>query len=151
MLTFYQLSTKVSVVYDVSLPAEVNAFLDSMTGWISFGMTGIATTPLECLNLSGYIYRLLFWIAVPVVLVLMIILIVLCSLCFTKSRGKRVVVNSKEDASHGGAFHLDSGAEPERTATFFEKVLPPVLTILLCRAARSKLPPPPAAAAPSRL
>ena len=51
--TFYQITTKISSVYSVSLPAEVNAFLDTITSWISLGMTGVATTPLECVGLSG--------------------------------------------------------------------------------------------------
>ena len=40
LLSFYQLSTKVSVVYDVSLPADVNAFLESLTGFTSVFFVG---------------------------------------------------------------------------------------------------------------
>ena len=85
-----RISTKVSSVYQVALPSEVNDFLDAITGWISFGMTGIAdgdrvtipcpcpcirdhptlthnrclagiaTTPLECIGAAGYGSRLVF-------------------------------------------------------------------------------------------
>ena len=51
--TFYQITTKIGSVYSVSLPAEVNAFLDTITSWISLGLTGVVTTPLECVGLSG--------------------------------------------------------------------------------------------------
>ena len=59
IVCFYQISTKVPPVYDVVLPAEVQAFLDQFQMIVSFGMKGIATTPLECMGLEGYKNRLL--------------------------------------------------------------------------------------------
>ena len=49
----------------VSLPADVRKLLRSLSSWITFGLTGIATTPLECLGLGGYVPRLIFWMVLP--------------------------------------------------------------------------------------
>ena len=46
--------TKIASVYGVILPQKVTEFLASISGIISLGITGVATTPLECLGFVGY-------------------------------------------------------------------------------------------------
>jgi hypothetical protein len=69
---FYMISTKVGDVYRVSLPASVRTFLDSMSMAVSLGLQGFAVTPLECMGLSGYIPRLIFWMLIPPVAVALV-------------------------------------------------------------------------------
>ena len=66
LFTFYQIATKVSAVYDVALPPEVNAILERISNLITLGISGIATTPLECLGLRGYVPHLVFWMVLLV-------------------------------------------------------------------------------------
>lgn len=62
------IATKVPSVYVVMLPAEVRLLLERLSFFASFNVQGLATTPLECLGLGGYVAGLLFWMVVPVVL-----------------------------------------------------------------------------------
>ena len=145
VLTFYQLATKVSPVYEVSLPPDVNEFLESLGSLVGFGLEGVATTPLECLGLSGYRFRLLAYMISPAVIIAVVILIVcVSSACedramrtlaptstTTGKKGRQLTRGrGKDEASHGGAFHLADSSEPERETTLFEKTLPAVLTVL---------------------
>ena len=136
LLTFYQIATPLSTVYGVSLPTDVSEFLEAFSSVISLGMAGIATTPLECLGLSGYVWRLTFWMVLTPVVVLLVILGVMIS-NLVKNRVTRKpratttkpVVNSEDE--HGGAFHLAAAdAQGSKPPTFFEQCLPPVLLIL---------------------
>jgi len=128
LITFYQICTKISGVYEVTLPNDVNELLDQITVVITLGMTGVATTPLECLGLEGYVWRLRFWMIVPVVIILVIVVAVCAaSLCRTSTRAR---TTAKSDVDHGAAFHLADHDAPERRATFFERMLPAVLTAL---------------------
>jgi len=72
LIGFYQLATKVSVIYAVVLPARVSAFLSTLEIGISFNLDGIAT-PLTCLGWGGYLSRLQFWMALPAVLALLVL------------------------------------------------------------------------------
>jgi len=142
IMTFYQLSTKVASVYDVSLPPDINAFLDSLSGFFSLGIDSpsLSSTPLECLGLHGFYYKLLAYMALPPVLALLVILVVALSSCKRRprdaakggqeARRERTQRGQRTDDSHGGGFHLDQSAEPEREATFFEKTLPAVMALL---------------------
>ena len=71
IMTFYQLSTKVSSVYEVVLPPDVHAFLESCSSFFSFGIDSpsISSTPLACMGLGGYTWKLAFYMAVPPALV----------------------------------------------------------------------------------
>ena len=134
ILTFYQLSTKVSSVYEVVLPPDVNAFLEYLSNLVTLGIDSpeLSSTPLQCMNLSGYTVQLITYMAVPLILILVIMLAVACC----SGRGKKAAIRartaskSKGDDEHGGGFHLQSSDEPERAPTFFEKTLPAVLTML---------------------
>ena len=72
----YQLCTKVDTVYDVSLPPDVKGVLEHISGFISLGVNGVATTSLECMGLSGYRSRLLFWMTLPAVIIFLVALVV---------------------------------------------------------------------------
>ena len=69
----YQIATKVHDVYQVELPATVMQTLNAFSVSFSFGIT-YTSTPLECLGLHGYRSTLLFWMILPLVLVLIILL-----------------------------------------------------------------------------
>ena len=73
MIGFYMIVTRIASVYGVELPSDVRAFLDNLTIVITLGLQGIATTPLECLGLAGYVPRLSFWMLVPPVVIVAII------------------------------------------------------------------------------
>ena len=84
MMVFYQIATKVNSVYEVELPAAVKQLLNAFSVSFSFGIS-YTSTPLECLGLHGYRSTLLFWMILPLVLV---IIILLASLGITLVRGK---------------------------------------------------------------
>jgi hypothetical protein len=99
-------------------------------------MNGVATTPLECLGLTGYVWRLIFWMLLPPVIIFVIILSVYisgsASLCKKKRAASTTPVGKKDaDDEHGGAFHLsDAQIASDTPPTFIEQCLPPVLTAL---------------------
>ena len=95
MFTFYQITTKIGSVYGVSFPAAVNAFLETISNWISLGIIGITTTPLECIGLWGYLPRLLFWMAVPPCLVLAVVVIAEVS---SRVSGSKTVETAKSQS-----------------------------------------------------
>ena len=66
VIGFYQIATKIENVYDLYLPPRLRALLQKLQFGISLGIEGI---PLECIGAKGYISRLLFWTAVPVLLI----------------------------------------------------------------------------------
>ena len=137
LLGFYQIATKVSTLYEVSLPQDVSDFLDNFSGIISFGMQGIASTPLECMDLGGYLPRLWFWIITPAVLLLVVIFSVLVKACILKRRPKMrpktplvaAKLGKSDDDSHAHRFDM-ADHEETREATLFEQMLPAVLKIL---------------------
>ena len=131
VMTFYQLATKVPTVYSVLLPPDVNVFLESLSSFFSFGFDSpaLSSTPLECMSLHGYTYKLIAYMALPPVLVLIVVLVVTC----TSRRSTKVVtseVHTKKEADHGSGFHLEPSDGPQRDPTFFEKTLPAVLTLI---------------------
>ena len=124
------LQQKVASVYEVSLPPDVNSFLEQFSGWLTLGIQGVATSGISCFGLDGYFYQLLFWMALPVALVVLVIVGVAIS-SLLKRRKKTVIVSSRgKDEAHAGAFHLADVKEDEREPSFFEKCLPAVLTLL---------------------
>ena len=82
VLVFYQITTKIDSVYEVSLPAAVKHLVNSLSFTFSFGLS-YTSTPLACLGLHGYLSKLLFWMLLPPFLVLVILLL---SLGFTVCR-----------------------------------------------------------------
>ena len=69
-MVFYQIATKLNPVYEVELPAAVKQLLNAFSVSLSFGIS----YPLECLGLHGYRSTLLFWMILPLVLVLIVLL-----------------------------------------------------------------------------
>jgi hypothetical protein len=104
MIGFYMIATKVDNVYEVELPADVKKFLARLSGWITLGVRGVETTPLECMGLSGHVPRLLFWILVPPVVIVIVVAGNMAARAWSKRR---------------------NGAAPD--GTLFEQSLPLVL------------------------
>jgi uncharacterized membrane protein len=125
----------VSKVYEVTLPADVNALLESLSGIITLGISGVATTPLECMGLEGYMYQLLFWMILPLAIVLVVLMAVIISVMLKKRRlAKRAATKASKhelrSTSHMTAFHLADLSEPIAPPSLVEQTLPAVLTAL---------------------
>jgi hypothetical protein len=157
VFVFYQIATAVPRVYDVSLPPDVESSLETISIGISFGLTGIATTPLECAGLAGYMPRLAFWMALPVLVTLVIAGCVLLSSIrgagpseqqsaspngshfksgLLRSGSRRKIPRTMSSSSpsrrgiHGAVFHLQNATVPEQPPNACEKVLKPVLVVV---------------------
>jgi hypothetical protein len=81
---FYQIVTRIEVVYDLFLPAAVRELLLHIQLTISLGIEGV---PLECVGATGYITRLLLWSSAPLFLVLLAVLIEAVRLCRRRQFG----------------------------------------------------------------
>ena len=122
----------------VSLPPDVKGLIERMSSFISIGVNGVATTSLECMGLSGYRNRLLFWMIVPAGVILCVGLCVALSAKWREVQAKRcaasksseTAVRSSSDDDHDAAFHLHPSQEEDRPHTLFEQMLPAVLTAL---------------------
>ena len=77
IMVFYQIATKVDTVYEVEMPPAVKQLLNSFSITFSLGITYTAT-PLACLGVEGYPNTLLFYMILPIALVLVILVISLC-------------------------------------------------------------------------
>jgi len=155
VFVFYQIATRVPSVYEVSLPADIVAVLDTLSTIVTFGLENVATTPLECMKLEGYVPRLLFWMALPVGLTLVIVgLVLLSSWCRRHmcanlnnrvSRNARFLarftsrrLNSQDSFmaetgfNNGEALriHLQGNEDKERVSNTFEKTLRLVLLVM---------------------
>ena len=65
-------------MYEVRLPSDVQTLLGRMSVVVTFGVSfGLKMTPLACVGLDGFTSELLFWMATPLVLV-MVILVAVC-------------------------------------------------------------------------
>ena len=73
LIGFYQIGTKIGKLYHVAMPAEVAMVLEALELGISFGLD--ITTPFECFGANRYEQRLLFWLLLPLVLVLCLLTI----------------------------------------------------------------------------
>ena len=69
---FAMILSNIENVYKVELPAEVRQIVEAMKWVITFGLDWLMT-PLKCVGLHGYYWRLSFYMAVPVILILLII------------------------------------------------------------------------------
>ena len=70
IVSFYQIACKVSVVYQITLPASVTALLGLFEVAIYLGLD--ITAPFECLGAGSYLRRLQFWIVAPLVLIVVL-------------------------------------------------------------------------------
>ena len=67
IVSFYQIVIQLETVYQLYLPADVRALLASIQVIISLGIEAV---PLVCVGAKGYLGRLIFWMLVPLVLVI---------------------------------------------------------------------------------
>jgi hypothetical protein len=79
VFVFFQIVSQVPSVYDISMPSPVDFYLESISTVVTLGLTSVATMPLECVGLAGYQPRLIFWMIVPIMLVLVVAGIMLSS------------------------------------------------------------------------
>ena len=70
MIGFYQIGVKIGTVCRVVLPAEVRALLEAIQVGISLGLD--VTAPLECFGAHRYERQLLFWLLLPLILILLL-------------------------------------------------------------------------------
>ena len=68
------IATKFGSVYQVSLPGEVKRFLEQFAIALTLGIDIVEATPLECVGLSGYTPRMVFWTVAPIILVAFVFL-----------------------------------------------------------------------------
>ena len=74
LVGFYMIATQVGSVYEVLLPQEVQVLLYRMSVIVTLGINlALRVTPLACVGLSGYVSELLFWLILPVILLMMIL------------------------------------------------------------------------------
>ena len=136
LLGFYMIATKVHTVYSVSMPSAVRALLDQLSVVVTLGIGGITTTPLECLGLSGYVPRLLFYMVFPMIVTVILLGGVCVSMCRKRSRkakgeGAKLVHMSSKEMEHGRGFYMNTDEdEMEVGSTLVENVLPPFLQIM---------------------
>ena len=139
--------TRVDTIYDVALPADVRAVLRALSAVFTFGLQGVASTPLACVGLGGYVNELLFWIFFPIIATGVVLAGVLLSSALRR-RPKTATARTADDATSAPARTLkkrmstskhmgvqsvqsleeDASTTPERT--ILEQALPPVLQIM---------------------
>ena len=103
LVGFFMVATKVDTVYDVGLPNDVEAIVRTLANIFSLGLQGVATTPLACLGLSGYVYELIFWIFLPPLIAIAVLAVIVLDGMLRKAKDN---------------------------VTLIEKALPPVLQIM---------------------
>jgi len=145
ILTFYQIATRVPRVYDVAFPADVASVLDNFATIVTLGLENVAMAPLECMQLEGYLPRLLFWMMFPVALTMVIVGHVVITSGWRRFKLARVTRKSWRDSTrgwsaesmetedhHGEAllFHLQKDEEKERAQNVFEQTLHFVLLVV---------------------
>ena len=129
VFVFYQLVTAVPRVYGVSLPAAVNAILETFSIAVSFGLPHFATAPLECLGLAGYLPRLFFWMLLPCVILLVVVMrALISSACHprpstaTRERDLQAAIDLSPSAP--------VGASESMRALFITRALSPLITAM---------------------
>jgi hypothetical protein len=95
---------------------------------VSLGLTSVATTPLECVSLAGYRPRLIFWMVLPVVLVLVFVSLVLCGRAIDATSLRRSLRRSLGLRDSNAS--TDTHPEPQRNQTTIEKTLQPALLLM---------------------
>jgi hypothetical protein len=146
IFVFYQIATRVPRVYEVALPPNIVALLETFSTIVTLGLDNVATAPLECMDLHGYLPNLLFWMTLPIVVSLFIFVVVALSswwervLCGELTRvrifPRRVRSEAaretlQENIQNGRLlFHLQSPQEEERQANTLEQALRFVLLIM---------------------
>ena len=136
-----QICTKIDTIYLVAMPADVRSLLDRLSVVVGFGLNGMASTPLACVGLAGYLPTLLFWMIMPPIigLVVVVVVIILAAAKRTKSKKLKMAQSiapaaklTVDDDSHAGALVLDADVDgsDDRQTSIFEKALPLNLKVL---------------------
>ena len=73
---------------------EQSQIIESLSSLVALGLSGVATTPLECLGLAGYVPRLLFWMITPFVLSVVIVVGVLIKRKLAKGGAQTTLIES---------------------------------------------------------
>ena len=125
LINFFMIASKVDSVYDVSLPADVRAVLRFSLQLFSLGIQGFTTTSLQCVGLSGYVSRLVFFMVFPPIAVLVIL--------------AAFWLGSNRSSVRAGFFHQTNKADPRvssstvparsRTA-LIQRALPTILKVV---------------------
>lgn len=79
---FYQIATRVDVVYEIYLPTDVRTLLRPLLVVLSLGIDGF---PLECVGLVGYISHLRFWLFSPLALAALFVAAATVRTCFDRA------------------------------------------------------------------
>ena len=132
MFTFYMVVTKIDNIYEVSMPAEVREQLERLSGWISFGLMGLSTTPLECMGLAGYMPKLFFWMFLPLACSALILAVVLVTRCGRRKNEPIIMKPTRTSAGHGGSqtASIQRDEQDLREQTLLESTLPPFLQVM---------------------
>ena len=70
---FFMIAAQFESVYEVQLPADVRRVYEAMGRVLSLGLE-IDTTSLDCIGFEGYYWQLVFWILLPILLLLCVVL-----------------------------------------------------------------------------
>jgi hypothetical protein len=155
VVVFYQIATRVPSVYEVSLPANIADVLDHFSTIVTLGLDNVAMAPLECMQLHGYVPRLLFWMVLPIVLTLAVVVFVILAsgwrrlMCgellrihilpqrwsrrsSSRDSWRRSGSQRESVSDHGASllFHLQRDDEKQRQQYILERALQVVLLIM---------------------
>ena len=85
LASFYQICTKIPVIYQVQLPDRVQAVLDSISDLITMNFDEL-WKPLQCLQLRGFLDQLQVLVIVPLAIVLLTPIAAAARIRFGKAR-----------------------------------------------------------------
>ena len=91
LIAFYQIATKVEMVYQVEMPVGVKRLLARFSVIVSLGFS-VGSTPLQCIGLGGYFNLLLASMILPVAIVIVIVLVSVVVMLFQRRCSGRVLV-----------------------------------------------------------
>jgi hypothetical protein len=97
-LTFYQITTRIGTVYGVTMPEEVQWFLDQISFRINFSIDGFGI-PLQCVGLQSFFNKLMFMMVWPFIVCLVVVIV---SVLRVKLNGS---VKGVRDALRDGALN----------------------------------------------
>ena len=105
-------------VYEVHLPTDVHQLMLRMAMMATLGLDLVfRVTPLACMGLEGYVAELLFWMIIPVVLVMVILVATWVRVVILgRSRASRISTASWQ-SKLSRESRSSVGASPATTAT----------------------------------
>jgi len=107
VMGFYQIATRIQVVYQVNMPEDTQSFLDFLQDKVNLDLVEFFGYPLECGSLGGYENKLKFMIIWP---------IVICVLLFAAGVSKQWVGYARkkvqDQVKAANAAAIAKGARP---------------------------------------